>query len=193
VGRSPVQHHEHHKGPLQLPVAAGQPREHDRGRILRTTSTGFPRRPRRSAEDRRGEISSREDIAEGLENFPDTLLRLFSGENTGKLVLRSLPIDPPVTRNRVGALPDPRDLDAPARAAKRVAGAAAGTYVDGISDQSPAGVGRRLSGSYFGRCSRRVCPAGTSGSRGTWRWDLMGGRSGEPIRADYREKKSKRG
>ncbi len=35
-----------------------------------------------------GEISSREDIAEGLENFPDTLLRLFSGENTGKLVLR---------------------------------------------------------------------------------------------------------
>jgi len=35
-----------------------------------------------------GELSSREDIAEGFENFPDTLLRLFSGENTGKLVLR---------------------------------------------------------------------------------------------------------
>jgi NADPH-dependent curcumin reductase CurA len=35
-----------------------------------------------------GELSSREDIAEGgLENFPDTLLRLFSGENTGKLLL----------------------------------------------------------------------------------------------------------
>jgi hypothetical protein len=35
-----------------------------------------------------GELVSREDIAEGLENFPDTLLRLFRGENTGKLVLR---------------------------------------------------------------------------------------------------------
>jgi NADPH-dependent curcumin reductase CurA len=34
-----------------------------------------------------GKLSSREDIATGLENFPDTLLRLFSGENTGKLVL----------------------------------------------------------------------------------------------------------
>jgi NADPH-dependent curcumin reductase len=36
-----------------------------------------------------GELSSREDIAEGgLEKFPDTLLRLFKGENTGKLVLK---------------------------------------------------------------------------------------------------------
>ncbi len=36
-----------------------------------------------------GELSSREDIAEGgIEKFPDTLLRLFSGENTGKLVLK---------------------------------------------------------------------------------------------------------
>jgi NADPH-dependent curcumin reductase CurA len=35
-----------------------------------------------------GELVSREDVAEGLENFPDTLLRLFRGENTGKLVLR---------------------------------------------------------------------------------------------------------
>jgi NADPH-dependent curcumin reductase len=34
-----------------------------------------------------GKLVSREDIAHGLENFPDTLLRLFSGENTGKLVL----------------------------------------------------------------------------------------------------------
>jgi NADPH-dependent curcumin reductase CurA len=34
-----------------------------------------------------GKLVSREDIAEGLENFPDTLLRLFAGENTGKLVL----------------------------------------------------------------------------------------------------------
>ena len=35
-----------------------------------------------------GKLISREDIAEGLENFPDTLLRLFSGQNTGKLVLK---------------------------------------------------------------------------------------------------------
>jgi NADPH-dependent curcumin reductase CurA len=35
-----------------------------------------------------GEIVTREDIAEGLESFPDVLLRLFSGENNGKLVLK---------------------------------------------------------------------------------------------------------
>jgi len=34
-----------------------------------------------------GKLKSREDIAHGLENFPDTLSRLFSGGNTGKLVL----------------------------------------------------------------------------------------------------------
>jgi NADPH-dependent curcumin reductase CurA len=34
-----------------------------------------------------GKLISREDMATGLESFPDTLLRLFSGENTGKLVL----------------------------------------------------------------------------------------------------------
>ncbi len=35
-----------------------------------------------------GKLTAREDIAEGLESFPDTLLRLFSGGNTGKLVLK---------------------------------------------------------------------------------------------------------
>jgi NADPH-dependent curcumin reductase CurA len=36
-----------------------------------------------------GKLVSREDIAEGgLERFPETLLRLFEGANTGKLVLR---------------------------------------------------------------------------------------------------------
>jgi NADPH-dependent curcumin reductase CurA len=35
-----------------------------------------------------GKLKTREDVAEGLENFPETLLRLFSGENTGKLVLK---------------------------------------------------------------------------------------------------------
>ena len=35
-----------------------------------------------------GELISREDVAEGLESFPEVLLRLFRGENTGKLVLK---------------------------------------------------------------------------------------------------------
>jgi NADPH-dependent curcumin reductase len=35
-----------------------------------------------------GKLTSREDIVEGLQTFPDTLLRLFSGENTGKLILK---------------------------------------------------------------------------------------------------------
>jgi NADPH-dependent curcumin reductase CurA len=35
-----------------------------------------------------GALKSCEDIAEGLESFPETLLRLYRGQNTGKLVLR---------------------------------------------------------------------------------------------------------
>jgi NADPH-dependent curcumin reductase CurA len=35
-----------------------------------------------------GKLKSREDVAEGLESFPDTLLRLFNGQSTGKLVLK---------------------------------------------------------------------------------------------------------
>jgi len=33
-------------------------------------------------------LKSKEDIVEGLETFPETLLKLFSGENFGKLVLK---------------------------------------------------------------------------------------------------------
>ena len=33
-------------------------------------------------------ICAREDIVPGLETFPDTLLKLFRGENKGKLVLK---------------------------------------------------------------------------------------------------------
>ena len=37
---------------------------------------------------RSGELRSREDVVEGdIDEFPDALLRLFRGENTGKLVL----------------------------------------------------------------------------------------------------------
>ena len=36
-----------------------------------------------------GKLKSREDVVEGLDTFPETLLRLFKGENTGKLVLKT--------------------------------------------------------------------------------------------------------
>lgn len=35
-----------------------------------------------------GKLKARTDVAEGLQNFPDALLKLFRGENTGKLVLK---------------------------------------------------------------------------------------------------------
>jgi len=35
-----------------------------------------------------GRLKTREDIVPGLETFPETLLKLFKGENTGKLVLK---------------------------------------------------------------------------------------------------------
>jgi NADPH-dependent curcumin reductase CurA len=35
-----------------------------------------------------GKLKSREDIVEGFQTFPDTLLKLFRGENTGKLMIK---------------------------------------------------------------------------------------------------------
>ena len=35
-----------------------------------------------------GKMKSREDVVEGLDTFPETLLKLFNGENFGKLVLQ---------------------------------------------------------------------------------------------------------
>jgi NADPH-dependent curcumin reductase CurA len=35
-----------------------------------------------------GKLKSREDVAQGFTNFPETLLKLFAGENFGKLVLQ---------------------------------------------------------------------------------------------------------
>ena len=35
-----------------------------------------------------GTMKSKEDVVQGLENFPETLLKLFNGENFGKLVLQ---------------------------------------------------------------------------------------------------------
>ena len=35
-----------------------------------------------------GRMKSREDVVEGLETFPETLVKLFTGDNFGKLVLQ---------------------------------------------------------------------------------------------------------
>jgi NADPH-dependent curcumin reductase CurA len=35
-----------------------------------------------------GKLKSKEDIYDGIENFHETFLRLFSGEKLGKLVLK---------------------------------------------------------------------------------------------------------
>ena len=35
-----------------------------------------------------GKLKSREQVVDGLETFPETLLMLFRGENNGKLVLQ---------------------------------------------------------------------------------------------------------
>jgi NADPH-dependent curcumin reductase CurA len=37
---------------------------------------------------REGKLKSREDVVQGLDTFPETLLKLFKGENTGKLILQ---------------------------------------------------------------------------------------------------------
>jgi hypothetical protein len=40
---------------------------------------------------RSGQLQSREHLVKGLENFPQALLKLFAGENTGKLILEVVP------------------------------------------------------------------------------------------------------
>ncbi len=37
-----------------------------------------------------GSLKSKEDIVDGLETFPETLLKLFNGENFGKLAIKSV-------------------------------------------------------------------------------------------------------
>jgi NADPH-dependent curcumin reductase CurA len=37
-----------------------------------------------------GSLKSKEDIVDGLETFPQTLLKLFTGENFGKLIIKSV-------------------------------------------------------------------------------------------------------
>jgi NADPH-dependent curcumin reductase len=35
-----------------------------------------------------GKLKAREHVVDGLETFPETLLKLFRGENFGKLVIK---------------------------------------------------------------------------------------------------------
>jgi hypothetical protein len=35
-----------------------------------------------------GKLKSREDMVDGLQNFPQALVKLFTGENFGKLILK---------------------------------------------------------------------------------------------------------
>jgi len=35
-----------------------------------------------------GKLKSKEDVVAGIDTFPETLLKLFNGENFGKLVLQ---------------------------------------------------------------------------------------------------------
>jgi NADPH-dependent curcumin reductase CurA len=37
-----------------------------------------------------GKLKSKEDIVDGIETFPETLLKLFSGENFGKLMIKAV-------------------------------------------------------------------------------------------------------
>jgi NADPH-dependent curcumin reductase CurA len=39
---------------------------------------------------REGKLKSREDVVEGIETFPETLLKLFNGENFGKLMIKAV-------------------------------------------------------------------------------------------------------
>ncbi|MEJ0048223.1 MAG: hypothetical protein WDN04_20455 [Rhodospirillales bacterium] len=37
-----------------------------------------------------GRLKSREDIVDGIETFPETLLKLFTGGNFGKLIIKAV-------------------------------------------------------------------------------------------------------
>ena len=84
-----VQRHQRHSGSEELHVAAGQPRAHGGHggvRLCRAFSAGGGRTggvPERRPHQEQGRRRARRRAA-----FPATLLKLFSGENFGKLVLQ---------------------------------------------------------------------------------------------------------
>jgi len=136
---------------------------------------------------RQGSCPAR-DIAEGFENFPETLLRLFSGAYTGKLVLKWAATDRAAAA-LLAAVSLPLMFTGAAAARRPVATSAATPpqpychcrataptpprphhpYVDGISDQSlPAGTA--ASRELLRAVVLRVwCTAAHQAGRGMWR------------------------
>jgi NADPH-dependent curcumin reductase len=60
-----------------------------KGMLVFDYASHFPEAIREAAEwMAEGELGSREDIVTGLVNFPEAFLKLFTGENFGKLILK---------------------------------------------------------------------------------------------------------
>ena len=73
---------------------AGRGRRRHRSRSVNAGSWGDARQRRRARVD--GKLKQKEDVATGLENAPHTLVRLFTGDNFGKQLLKIS--DPPLDR-----------------------------------------------------------------------------------------------
>ena len=54
-----------------------------------------------------GRMKSREDVVEGLETFPEALMKLFTGENFGKLVLQVAATEPRSSKRASARAPSP--------------------------------------------------------------------------------------
>ena len=84
----PIQQHDADQRTEQLSLALGQPGTYGGMVVFDYASRYAQAVSEIAAWIAAGKLKSREDIVEGLETFPETLLKLFSGENFGKLVLK---------------------------------------------------------------------------------------------------------
>ena len=71
----------------ELPVAAGEPRAHG-GLLVFDYAARYGEGGGPAGWMAEGRLKTREQVVEGLASFPEALLKLFRGENTGKLVLK---------------------------------------------------------------------------------------------------------
>ena len=77
------------KGPSNYLSSAGESRAEWRDSSSSTTPPSIGEAVREMAGwMAAGKLKSREDIVKGLETFPETLLKLYKGENFGKLILQ---------------------------------------------------------------------------------------------------------
>ena len=84
----PVQQHHPGAGPEELPDLLVN-RARMEGIVVFDYTERFPQAIAEMAGYLKdGRMKSREDIVQGLENFPEALNQLFTGENFGKLVLQ---------------------------------------------------------------------------------------------------------